>query len=230
MKYFELRETIELCFAGRIPQARKTDNCVFGSPFSSVHITLEQLPKQIPLLELELVKGAKTTDILSSYSLPFGLLVSSKLRDLLREFNLPPHRFHQINLIDRGILRNDYFWFHCFDDLWKYLDSSRCTLEIFHRFKRQTLQEVPIISYQQLRDLYDSLEFEQDMRLKELYFSEDIPLYDVMQNNIFGLGTWISERLKRALESEGITGYDMGEVAALREWGKEQGAQSQGLK
>lgn len=222
MKYFDLRDTIELCCAGKIPQARKTYNCVFGSPFSSAHITLEQLPEQIPLLELELVKGAKQTDVLSSYSLPFGLLVSSKLRDLLRGFNLPPHRFHQVNLIDRGVLRNDYFWFHCFDDLWKYLDSSRCTLEIFHKFERHTLGEAPIISYQQLRAVYDSLEFEQGMRLKELYFSKDIPQYDVMQNNIFGPGIWISERLKEALEAEGITGYDAHEVVALRKWGAEQ--------
>lgn len=65
------------------------------------------------------------------------------------------------------------------------------------------------------------------MRLKELHFSKDIPQYDVMQNNIFGPGTWISERLKEALEAEGITGYDAHEVVALRKWGAEQLTQDQ---
>lgn len=221
MKYFNLEETIELCIAGRIPQASVTNRSEFNSVFSPVQITLDRLLDEIPLFELRLDRKANVTDVLSSYTVSFGLLVSTKLKNLLSRFNLPPHRFHQVNLIYRGALRNDYFWFHCFDDLWQYLDSSRSTLEIFHKFKRHTLGEAPIVSYQQLRALYDSLEFEQDMRLKELYFSKDIPQYDVMQNNIFGSGIWISERLKETLEAEGITGYDITEVAALSNWGVE---------
>lgn len=230
MKYFDLQYTIDLNSSGRIPQAVSTDRSEFNSVFSSVQISPERLLDEIPLFELELEAEANITDILSSYTVPFGLLVSAKLKNLLCEFRLPPHRFHQINLIDRGILRNDYFWFHCFDDLWKYIDPSISTLEVYHKFNRSSIGEIPLHSSKQIREIRNMLEFEQDIRLKDLYFSRNIPSYDIIMNNIFGLYLWISETLKKALETEGITGYDIREVTALREWGKEQGTQSQGLK
>lgn len=230
MKYFNLQTTIDLDVAGEVPQASVSRNSEFSSPFSLVKIVTSRLLEQIPLLELERGQNAKLTDILSSYSVPFGLIVSSRLKDLLLKFKLPPHKFYSFKLIDGGAVRDDYFWFHCYDDLWQYIDSSRSRFEVYRMFKHCTIAEYPLQTSQQIESLINSLELLHATRLKEIYFLESFPGYDIILNDIISLDIWISEELKGALESEGITGYDIGEVAALREWGKEQGAQSQGVK
>lgn len=230
MKYFNLQTTIDLDVAGEVPQVAESRNSEFGSPFSLVEVVTSRFLEQIPLLELERGQNAKLTDILSSYSVPFGLIVSSRLKDLLLKFKLPPHKFYPFKLIDGGTVRDDYFWFHCYDDLWQYVDSSRSRLEVYRMFKHYTIAEYPLKTSQQIERVIKSLGLLQGTRLKEIYFLENFPGYDIILNDIVSLDIWISEGLKEALESEEITGYDIEEVAALREWGKEQEAKSQRLK
>lgn len=212
MRYYGLRPTRDVGVAGAFPQAVATERNLFGSPFSPIDIQYPIIRDSIPFAELELVDGAQLTDVLSSYSIPFGLLVSERLKSILSQCRLPPHMFYKIRLIHLGVQSCTYYWMHYYDDLWQYVEPSKTIFEVFHRTRKVPINEVSIASRDSLAELESSLEFLHGVRLKSLVFTEQYPNYDIVLDNIFGLRTLVSERLVEKLVRANVTGYDTFEL------------------
>lgn len=219
MKYYAFRATREVSIAGAFPQAVATARSLLGSPFSPIDIQYPVILDSIPFAELELVDGAQLTDVLSSYSIPFGLLVSERLKAIFSRFRLPPHKFYEIRLISQGDRSSTYYWLHCYDDLWQYIEPSKTVFELFHRTRRVPIKEVSIDSRDSLNKLESSLEFLHGIRLKSLVFTEQYPNYDIVLNHIMSLRTLISDNLLEELVAANITGYDTLEALELSESG-----------
>lgn len=212
MKYYSIQPTREVCIAGAFPQAVATERNLFGSPFSPINIQYPIIRDTIPFAELELVEGAQLTDVLSSYSIPFGLLVSKRLMSIFSRFRLPPHKFYEIRLANTGEQNCAYYWMHCYDDLWQYIEPTKTIFEIFHRTKRIPIKEVFIDSRDRLNELEVSLGFLHGVRLKTLVFTEQYPNYDVVLDHIVSLRTLVSDKMIEELVRANITGYDICEI------------------
>lgn len=216
MKYFKIDESIDLDIVGAYPQVFPTENCELGSPFSNVRLIFGEIPEEIPYLELEFENGTKKTDFLSSYNTHWGIIVNYKLRKIIQKFNVPNYKFYPFILLKNKTYVKDYYLFRFYDNLFNYVDYERTKIEIFHKFNFSVLDEITLKSEEHLKEIKSSLKFEQEVRLKELYFNSNFPKYDIMINNILGFHTLISERLLSALQENNITGYEVSEYDILK--------------
>jgi len=206
MKYYNLTTSNDLDIIGYYPQVSNTENNLFGSPFAPKRINYGEIPEEIPYLELQFNKDAKITDLLGTYNPYFGFLVSEKLQKVISNFNLPPHKFYPIKIVREGHLLT-YFWFNFYDDLFKYIDLKKSTIEIYHKFNFNVLDTVSIDSEENLKKINSNLDFEKSTRLRELFFNMNFPNYDIVTNNIIGSGNFISEILRDSLNENNITGF-----------------------
>lgn len=216
MKYFDLTKSNDIRIVGEIPQVSATENNLFGSPFSPINVRYDKILDKIPLLELEFEKKAKKTDLLSSYNIYFGLLISEKIKQIVSDFNLPNHKFYHLNLLKNKKNVNGYYFFHFYDNLFHYLDYKKTKIAIMHKFNFSVLDEFVLQSEEHLKEIKSSLKFEEHIRLKELHFNDTFPNYDIMTNNILGFQTLISEKLLFALQENDITGYEVSEYHILK--------------
>jgi hypothetical protein len=201
---------------GYYPQTSVTEDNELFSPFSNVRLTLGDFPNVIPRLCLLLNKRSKITDFLDTINPPFGLIVNEKLKQLILDFKLPPNKFYTANITHKNKPLN-YYWFHLFDDLSKYVDLNKTTVEIFHKFNFKVLDRVLLKSEKHLKEINSNLGFEKSVRLKELYFNNTFPKYDIFVNNIIGFENIISERLFNALQENNITGYEASPCNIIKE-------------
>lgn len=206
MKYYNLTTSDDLDSIGYYPQVSNTENNLFGSPFSPQRINYGEIPEKIPYLELQFNKNAKVTDLLGTYNPYFGLLVSEKLKNVISNFHLPPYKFYPVKIFQEDHLLN-YFWFNFYDNLFKYIDFKKSTIEIYHKFNFNVLDTVPIESENNFEKVNSTLDFEKAIRLKELFFNINFPKYDIVTNNIIGSGNFISEILLDSLNKNNITGF-----------------------
>ena len=123
--YFNLGTSENLYTIGSYPQISQTENNIFNSPFSTQRINYGNIPNEIPYLELEFYKNAKITDMLSSTTPYFGLIINVKLKNLLEQFNIPKYKFYPIVLFRNKINVKDYYWFNFYDDIFQYIDMER---------------------------------------------------------------------------------------------------------
>jgi len=124
--YFNLGTSENLYTIGSYPQISQTENNIFNSPFSTQRINYGNIPNEIPYLELEFYKNAKITDMLSSTTPYFGLIVNVKFKNILEQFNIPKYKFYPIVLFHNKINVKDYYWFNFYD-----LSKEKETFEDF---------------------------------------------------------------------------------------------------
>lgn len=206
MKYYNLTSTSDLGIVGEYPQVSTTKDSLLGSPFSTIKVNYGEIPEEIPFLELEFEKKAKTTDLLSTYSPYFGIIVSEKLKKLLQTFRLPPHKFYPVNVINKNEII-PYYWFNFYDNASKYIDYKNSIIEIYHKFNFKTLSIMNIESEENLREINSHLGFERNIKLRKISFNKDFPDYDIFMNNVLGFGNnLISKNLLKTLQEDNITG------------------------
>ena len=63
--------------------------------------------------------------MLSSTTPYFGLIINVKLKNLLKQFNIPKYKFYSIVLFRNKINVKDYYWFHFYDDIFQYIDMKK---------------------------------------------------------------------------------------------------------
>jgi len=200
---------------GYYPPTSVSKDSELFSPFSNANIALGEFPNTIPLLCLTLNKKANKTNFLHTVNPDFGLIVNEKVKSMLSKFKLEEHRFYKVNIEQNNKLL-DYYWFHFFDDLFKYVDFSKTTIDIFHKFNFNVLDSVFLKSEDNLKNIRSTLGFEREVRLKELYFNDLFPEYDIMVNNIIGYGNLISEKLLNSLHENNITGYEVNPYTIIK--------------
>ena len=136
----------------------------------------------------------------------FGLLVSPKLRGVLETFRIaPPHRFYPAKLLYRGD-KLDYFVFHPAHDKWANLVWERSEFTLRHRKTRETEPYGRAIRDYEDYNTQDKAARDTGRILavsKACVRSHADLLFEYDRNCLA-----VSEPLKNAIESEGITGLE----------------------
>ena len=208
MKYFVLTNSIDPEVCGKYPQTDH-DDYYFDrlDPTNLKELRLNNFLNHEKYFKRFLSKEAKLTDLLDRCSVSWGLVISAKFKEMLGDFNLPKHRFYPIDVI-KDQCAYQYYWFHFYVDMFDHIDLDISTFEVFSNSDFRIIDERPITSEAYIRGIQQSLSFEYGIRLKKVYLKPAFPKYDLWQNNIYGLATVISEKLKLDLEKNSISGCE----------------------
>lgn len=210
MKFYSISESREINVIGFYPQTSLAKSYNPTSENSHRNVKPYNFSTFTPDYGLELNEQAIPTDIIDRGPVGFGLIVNEKIKELLKDFELPEHKFYPINISykNKGL---KYYWFHFIADIEKYIDKSKSTIKLFHKFKFNIIQEEIYINTIKgnLYDYEDSLPREHAIRINKIVMNSDTPVFDIFDISILGRITLISEKLKDKLYKEGITGSNI---------------------
>lgn len=209
MIYYNISRTNELDVIGHYPQTKEIISSKYhvNNIDSVEQINPDYLPDFEPKYGLELLSESIETDVLDRGSLEFGFVVSEKLKNILLNFNLPPHKFH---CIDVSNVEGKYYWFQYVTDFEEFFDAGNSEMEIFDIFKQKVIELVKFNSFQELIDANRQLVLQigKIMRYKSIKLKPNfvqLDLFEIKGANNF---TLITESLKRELEFQNITGLE----------------------
>lgn len=216
MRYYNIGHTNDIEVIGFYPQTTRTSKEGYhvDSFNSELKVHFDNFPNFAPNYALDLAPKAIETDFLDRGSLDFGFIVSDRLKELLKEFKLPPHRFYPIKVYDS---HSQYFWFHYISNIEKYLDYQNTEIEIYINRPPFDIDSTKRFSSQSDIMLFKkSMPYNKSMRFKEIHLNEDFPNYDLFEITGAQYFTLISERLKERLEQGKVTGYETIEYEKIK--------------
>lgn len=152
---------------------------------------------------------AKKTNLLDKSPLSDGLIVDEKFKDILNDFKLPTHKFYPIPTFHNG-KELQYFWLKLIQST-RFIDMDKSLMEIYAKSNFQVIGELKLRSIDFKQRISKSLTFEEGLKISKLVLRKDFPDYDLFTFTDLTTGEFISEKLKKKLESEEVTGI------ALRE-------------
>lgn len=205
MRYFYLGETRELSVIGHYPQTMRTKNEGYHvDAFNSERkIKADEFPDFEPNYGLDLQTGANATDVLDKSTLPYGFVVSERLKKLLMNFMLPPHRFYKIDVYGTN---KRYYWFHYITSIWDYIDFENTEIEVIHKFKFIVEEIKKFTSFEDIMNFKKSLPRQNTIRFGSIKLRDNFPNYDLFEMTGPKYYTLISNKLKQSLDKEKITG------------------------
>lgn len=207
MNYYKVSNTENINEIGNYPQTKLLKGYDPTLPNSHWNVLSNEFPEFTPNYELELLNNSIATDYLDVDSKPTGIFVSEKLKKIIETFNLPPHRFYKIKVIQNK--KNiDYYWFHYIvNDFWEYVDLNESMIEIYHMVNKKHSEVLRIKSINNIEILKENLERGFKLRLFKIIFKNKYP-YDIYKiSNIIYEPVIVSESLLNALQEEGMTGF-----------------------
>jgi len=209
MKYYIINWSDDLRKIGYYPQTGLSKG--YNPTLDNSHRKVDQFnfPDFIPNLELELHENAIPTNFIMRIGATFGIIIDDKFKNLLQQFNLPPHHFYKIKVSYNNVILN-YYWFHYIvDDFWDYIDLENSTIKITHNTNHENFKIKPIKSIQNLIEIRTNLERGFYLTANELILKKNLP-YDIFSlTNELYYPPIISERLKNKLDDECMTGYEI---------------------
>lgn len=213
MKYYNIGLTDELKVIGHYPQTERSK--MGGYPVDAFNserkVERFEFPEFMPRFGIDLHLKGFATDLLDRTSaLDFGLVVNEKLKYILEQFKLPPHRFYPIDVYNTD---KKYYWFHYITDFEAYFIASDSEIEVFDNFDFSIIEVLKFTSYDELKEYAKEMVFNIDksIRFKSIYMTSDFPRYDVLDIQGPQYLTLFSEELKQRLEKEKITGLEYSE-------------------
>ncbi|MFM9943746.1 MAG: hypothetical protein ACKVQB_00795 [Bacteroidia bacterium] len=203
MKYYSFGVTNELNIIGFYPQTQRAK----GFHVDEYNFPSDSFPEFEPKFGLELNSKSIATDILDKSPLDFGQVVNDKLKSILEQFNLPPHKFYSIDV--HGSTTR-YFWFHYITNFGNFIDFKMTEIEIYHSTELYLLDTVKFNSYNELMDYKRSIIMQRGKatRFGKIFLKDTFPNYDLFEISGASYSTIISEKLKLKLEMEDITGFE----------------------
>jgi len=207
MNYFTIIVSREEGIIGKYPQVI-TDTKPFEwlLPPLNLEYRFDKFLNFDKYFDIILDDKAILTDVIERASLSWGLVVNERLKKIFVEFNLPQHRFYPINVIHRDI-SYQYYWFHFYVNLFDYVDNEKTVFEIFISNPFTILEALPLKSEIFFKEKERNLDYKKSIRLREVYFNNAFPFYDIFENNIYG-GVFISKKLLDKLLENEITGFE----------------------
>ncbi len=178
-----------------------------------------KVPESVPELgQMELYKSSKVTDFISgSFLEQYGLIVSQKVKNTLQKFDLGNHNFYPLELVHKGIIHNNYWFFRSSPQIEEYIDykKSKFYTQIGH-FGFNTMTPINIDSKEELLETRQKLKGQKTfIRISELYTNDNYPQVDLVKSIQFGVsGTFISKRLKNALTD--FTGIEIQKTKRIK--------------
>ncbi|MCL8009451.1 hypothetical protein M8845_18670 [Gelidibacter japonicus] len=209
MKYYTVEMSDNLSVIGHYPQGeyKKGYNPKENGSFN---VQINEFPDFVPKLELELHKKAKPTDCLSFLGLPFGMIISEKMKETLKKHNTPKSHFYPTKIYHKNQVLN-YYWFHyVIDDFWEFIDKNNSYGVVLNINSSFTLKrKIPVISKEENKKEILNHEANTIKRIGKITMKKEFPKYDFYITNFIESRKIISESLKNTIEKKGLTGMEI---------------------
>jgi len=214
MNYYTINVTSAKEVIGNDPQTLIEPNNAYNPnlPEHYWNVRYYSFPNFEPKLRLVMNKKSIQTDCIYGNTVPFGMIINNRFKEILKQHHLPPYRFYPIDVYQKGE-KLVYYWFHYittnFLD-WVDKDASSVLIRPVTPGKRhEVLGSFDLkASYDERIANTNNLPFMSDLYWEKLKFNNQFPEYDIFYTNDLKWLTLISEDLKKALESSGITGLE----------------------
>ena len=167
---------------------------------------------------LELNKGAKLTDLMSSSLRGNGFLMSEKLKKIIEKSNITDYRFYEVKLFDKIKEIKGYYYFHstsCLRDFINFPTSKFYIGDTIKDFIRD-LDFIPN-SFDDLQIHRKSLPYVKELVwVKQFYLANNFPFnLELFRINAFNYEFFITTKFKEKLEQNNITGLNIRPVMDL---------------
>jgi len=212
-EYYILKPACGTTETGNVyPQcSQMSANYEHNAPNSYKQLVHYQLPDFEPNLKaFKLHAIAKPTDYISATFLYFGMLVSKKFRMVLEKFSLPQHDFFSASLEIKQQITNSYYFFHPVGNIANKIDFTKTQFYLWDNFELHQ----PIA----VKDENELSKYKKEHKIKstwvlytdKYHFTDNyITEMDLFQTTYTDPRTYISHRLKTALEEAHITGIEI---------------------
>lgn len=174
--------------------------------FNSVYnLDSDCFPDFTPDIRFKLAKGAKLCDVMGQGTISAcGLLINEKVKEVLEQFNLIPHKYFSATIEDKGVI-HQYFWVHfVWEDGIKHLDFENSKFQI-NEFG-DNLGEVEIETYKELLDKQTELGF-----MKTVYNYQSLMIdvnFDLFIHP-FNKTIYVSEKVFTSLTHKSFKGIEL---------------------
>ncbi|RAV28332.1 hypothetical protein [Sinomicrobium soli] len=208
MRYYSIGVSDDLKIIGYYPQLKFKEGYNPSLPEGYYNLPIHHFPDFVPNLEYELHKDASPVNILPPYPGRFAFIIDEKVKNILEKHCLPPHTFYPTKVFHNDKVLQ-YYWFHYIpNDFWELIDNKNSFAYVY-QIKKATftkIMEIPIISKEQILNEQKKYTGLTPISLGKLKMSVEFCKYDFYLTGAFN-HTIISERLKKALEENNVSGY-----------------------
>jgi hypothetical protein len=213
MKFFQIEKSSERKVIGReYPQIQTSGGTVNAkAPDSYYNVYSNVFPDFIPNLNyLVLHEDAILTDVLSAAVISSGFIVNEKVKNVLSQHKLPPHKFYPATIEHRGVFYQNYSWFFYVCDVLDYINYQQTEFYIGDFFGKKIESCENITSSNLLRSLMEVLPFGRAVNSSLVYFNEQLSeQLDLFKVSFGNYGTYVSEALYDALSTNSISGIEL---------------------
>lgn len=219
MNFYKLEHTIDENKIGKYPQVSEAKySCDINDPLFIDRIFFEKANIKPITAKGILAKDATITDLLSTSGMGFTLklLMSEKLRNILIQHRPTGIEFFNSPVIFKGEELKEFWIMNVFETDEKHIDF--CKSDILLRARRTEggtkLLKVKITS---LKEFKTNIKFHKKngnyIFLKEVVLKTNVnDDFLIIRNVEGGVGYYMSDRLKKAIEVENITGLEFKQI------------------
>ncbi len=155
-----------------------------------------------------LQKKAKLTDFVSKTNPYFGFLLNEKVKNIMQNYKLLPYRFYNASIKEKEMFYNDFFLFHFISDLSEFIDYTNTKFVVTDYI--DIVEEFNTSSKSELYSKWKSTSSLYEFKVYQYQFITDFEIeFDLFKVSFTDPKTYISHRLKTALEEANITGIEI---------------------
>ena len=175
MEYYILKEAVDTKETGRAyPQTLfKNQKKLNPNPFLLANKANEGVypPEDLlPFDYLELARGAKLSDLMTSPFSMNGFLISKKLKELFEKESVSDCRYYPVVLFNKDVEIKDYFYFHSVSCLRSNVDYSKSKFSVTSADIDEF--DLPVFSsYSDIKQYQRNLEGIKMLSAKQLYLN-----------------------------------------------------------
>lgn len=213
MILFSIKTTSEKKIIGtEYPQIQTMGGTVDkNAPDSLYNVYSDAFPNFIPNLNYFILhKNAKLTDVLSTAMISYGFVLNDKVKKILEQFKLPPHKFYPAIVEHKGTFYENYHWFFYICDVLDFIDYNKTKFFITDLVNNKLEDCKNITSSNSLKNVKDVLTGQGYINADIIYLKKDITFaYDLLEITFGNYRTYISEKLNDAFKKDGIIGFNI---------------------
>lgn len=204
---FDTKET-----GGVFPQSEgMTKNYDYTNPKNCWNLKVDSFPDFTPDLNaFRIEEDAKLTDAISINSINFGFLFNEKIKNIISKYNIPENRFFTSYISYKNSIRNSYYFFYFIHNYAQFLDYKKTNFYLADSFgdiKSININDAEEYNnYYQIHNLSTLYSIKTD---KYIFINNHLPTYDMFKISKVDNNTYISHRLKTALEEANVTGIEI---------------------
>ncbi|WP_139260887.1 imm11 family protein [Bacteroides congonensis] len=217
MKYFIMEESLnEKIIGSDFPQVYKfikgydedAPNALF-----SLYKYRNAFPDYVPNLDGVMLAGyAKLTDFISNGFSNRLRIISPRAKAILEQYNLCPHQFYPLGLYKRKI-KHDYFLFKFVSDYSDFVDYEKTSFQEYDIISNYKSDSFFVHSKKDFWEKRNAIEVEKGVSwgiwgnniVMNKAFDHKLDFFVI---SILDANTYVSERLKNAIETAGLTGWE----------------------